>query len=740
MFKGSLPFDDISGSNKEGKNIPRGYDAFVEYIDFLATSPNIDAGFVSNHILQFLNMAKVKVELKKAVLFALGSMQLPEDFWTSLFSQFKSQFTPKWELAEGMLTALSAAPVSAIIQEFNKISFINQFLVGTSPDVKFAALAALYNLRDHISITPDIVNEVIADINAKLPKLVFIVINWIMFLLSIDYQNIREMIMPHKDTLSEIIVVYGHLLNERQLSFLINFTNPTLAKRIQLVNHLSIPSACFILASLSSSPDYNYAEDMPLSTVIPLMIDYIKNPMSEGARNELLISALDLLRVNKAVTANKQYFDKIVDLMFSSPGVTDYRLASLLASVSQQFNTLPVVIAKSAIDSKNQNILPVLISVSCEIAEKQNIDIISELLKMYTLPLHNENWRIAAAAGIHYIWVKRAFTELHFQEIFNVAQSINDQEVKALLIIILAYFVPINQRSPLVEEAKKSLFPHLFVPYKETYKIAEYEHRTQLPTMIRIELAHVISALAQGEELEDIEDLLKAPLLSSFTKLPLNTNALPINPFMLCHNTTIGSLAAALEFPSHVTSFDFLGISRKFTRISPESHALCVEIASTVTGKHKSMALDIRLSVKQFSPDITVYFDIPTSFTPPRTQDWHITDLDRGSKVTRRITFTANKMNNPFISIRAEKEGHTVLNLKVCVPILDMFDKIDPNGEVASNLWHKMRFEKTGVNLPDSMWVCWNGCVGVKNGVARADEESFLKMLPSAFTTTAVLD
>ena len=738
MYKGNLPFDDVSPSKQKNKEIPRGFEAFSEYVDYLASSPNIDPGYVSSHILQFLVVPKVKPEVKKSVLLALGSMEMPPDFWSALFSKFQQQFNPKWEFAEAMLVALTAAPVSVILQQYNKFTFLTPFLSAPTQEVRYAAFAALYKFRDHILITPDIVDAIIANISAKLPKLVFIIINWLMFLISVDYPQINELLKPHHDNLLHVITVFGHLMNEKQLAFLIEYTQPSLHQLISMSIHLSIPSACFVLSYLPSCPDFPLVADMALSCILPLYNDLIRNPMSDGMKNELIIAALEVIRRNKNATNNKIYFDSLVALMFSLPGLDDFKLLSLVVNVANIFNALPSLISKAATDAKSPNVFPKLISISCVLAEEKNLDIVSEILKLFTWQTRDENWRLAAATALQYLYTKHEFTTQHFQELFNVMQSLSEPIIRATMIIILAYYVPVNLRAALVEEARNMLFPNYFVPYHSTYDIKKIEHRETLPTVLRVSLVRILTNLAQGDELEEIEEELKSPLLAPFIKAPMTTDVIPVNPFSFCTNSSIGMLAAALEFPSTNVSSNFLGVTRQFTTVSPSSHALCIEIASNVVGKHKSVSLDVRVSVKQLTPSLSIYFDLPPDFTPPHVEDWHITDLDRGSKVTRRITFTANKMSNPFMNIRAEMEGQVVMNLKVVIPLIDLFDKVDPNSAVSKHLWSLMKCEKKNIPLPDSMWVCWNGCVIVKDGVARADEESYLDMLPSAFNTTAV--
>ena len=372
MYTGNFPFDDVSPNKQKSKDIPRGYEAFSEYVDFLASSPHIDPGFLSSHILQFLMVQKVKPELKKNVFFALGSMEMPDDFWMSLFSQFQQQFDPKWEFAEGMLVALTAAPVSVILQKFNKFTFLTPYLSATSQDVRYAAFAALYKFRDHLLITPDIVDEIVANISAKLPKLVFIIINWLMFLISVDYPQINDLLKPHRDNLLHIITVFGHLINEKQLAFLIEYTHPSLHRLISLSIHLSIPSACFVLSYLPSCRDFPLIADMSLSYVIPLYNDLIRNPMSDGLKNELIIAALEVIRRNKNATSNKQYFDSLVALIYSLPGIDDFQLLSLLVNVANIFNALPSLLAKASTDAKSQTVFPKLVSISCILAVKDS--------------------------------------------------------------------------------------------------------------------------------------------------------------------------------------------------------------------------------------------------------------------------------------------------------------------------------------------------------------------------------
>lgn len=737
MFQGKLPFDDVPVQPQNNKNIPRGYETFVEYVEYLATSPQIDPGFCSDHITQFLITPKVKDEYKKRVLFALSSIDLPDSFWSPLFAQFKTQLSPKWKFAEEFLLCISTAPTSSILQEFNTFNFINQFLDDQNVEIRFSAFSTLYKFRDNIVITDKMVQSILDNLTMKSPKLVFLSVNWIMFLISVDYPRIQEILAPYKDQIFDILPVLGHLINQKQVEFILNFTQPTISQQIAPVTHSSISTACYILSSLPLANDFPSISNIPLNVVLPLYIDIIKNTFSNGLRLELYTAYLKILIQAEAPAQDKIFFETISDMLLQEQGQTEFKLVALYATVARMYSLLPNIMDKASGPGVNPNYFSKLVAVSCIIGIKDNTNHIRDIKKLLTWTRKDASWYVATGAAFLYLFNCNMYTVDSLQELIDISISITDDRVRAMLLIYLSYFAPVNFKSNLVVQMKNLLFPHLFTKYPDVIDFKNIKIHEKLPLLLRVGLTRCIGALAQPDELEDIDEEMKAPLISSFKAGPLTGEELLVDPFFLCTSKDIGYLSNGISDINKLQSFS---VSRPYTRVSPTSHALNVEVASQITAKNKSIALDVRLSVQQLTTSLKVYFDIPSNFTPNQISPWVIADLNAGSKINHTITFTSNKMTNPNIGIRVEQDGQEVLNIKLCVPIIDMFYKIDHDDEVAKHIWGKLPCQGNADGLKDGMWVCWNGCVGIKNGIARSDVPAFLKMLPSSSQTVSIIE
>ena len=215
---------------------------------------------------------------------------------------------------------------------------------------------------------------------------------------------------------------------------------------------------------------------------------------------------------------------------------------------------------------------------------------------------------------------------------------------------------------------------------------------------------------------------------------------IPLSPFLHVNVIDLGLLASGLYYPSTLPVTSIGGKRREFIEISPVYHALTVEISSTVVPSDRSLSVELRLSAKGVVPSLSVSFNVPVSLTPPQVPEWSINSLNEGSKVTQNYTFTINKLTNPFGLIHIVQDGANVLDIKVCLPLIDMFDMITPDPDIERNIWQALRFQRTNVPLKDAMWVNGEGCIAVKNNVARASSEELLNMIPSAIETHAVVD
>lgn len=736
MYQGKLPFDDVPVQAMSTKSIPRGHEAFVEYIEYLATSPQIDASFVSDHITQFLKLPKAKDDHKQRVFFAMSNLELPDDFWATLFSNFKSQVSKDWKFAAEFLTALSAAPVSAILQEFNSLNFVNQFLDSTNLEIRFAAMSVMYKFRDNINVTEEIIQKMLANLTEKSPKIVFLTINWIMFLISIDFPDFEDIIKPYRDQIFDVLIVLGHLINQKQVEFILNHTQPTIPQRLSVVLHSSISTSCYILTSLPLAKDFT-PFTTPLNVVLPLYIDIIKNPFSNGSRFELFMAALKTIVAAGAPMADKPFFETISTMLLNEKGNTDFKLVALFAKVAKMYGMLNDILDRSSQAGVNDNYFSKLVAVSCIMGIKEDMNIMRDIMKLFTWPKKDSSWYVATGAAFQYLMDCNVYTIDKFQELTNISSSITDDRVRAMLLIFLSYFAPINFKTNLVKEMKTLLFPHLFVKYPDVINFKDMKIHDRIPLLIRVAMARCIGALAQPDELEDIQEELKAPLLNALVKIgPLTGESTLVDPFFLSDVKDIGHLSAAITNVDKIMPFC---ASREFHRISPTCHALNVEVATSISPMNKSIAMDVRISVQMLTPQLKVSFEVPPTFTPHQMSPWVITNLNAGQKVNHTVTITANKITNPYIGIRIEQEGQDILYSKLCVPVIDMFATIDQQDLVAKHIWGKLSHEEKVEGMADGMWASVYGVVGIKNGVARADNPKFFKMLPSANETVAII-
>jgi hypothetical protein len=152
------------------------------------------------------------------------------------------------------------------------------------------------------------------------------------------------------------------------------------------------------------------------------------------------------------------------------------------------------------------------------------------------------------------------------------------------------------------------------------------------------------------------------------------------------------------------------------------------------------------MSEKGVIPSAVVSFNVPENLTPPHIPEWSVTNLVEGVKVTHRFSFTVRSAANPFVQIIVMQEGALVLQMKVCLPLIDLFVKITkPVGvvqiELEKAIWHRLRHQQEAeVDSEDAIWVEHSGCIAVKNHIARSSKEAFLDLLPFAIETCAVLD
>ena len=125
MFNKNAPFDEIIGAPNNNKAIPKkAGEEFAEYLEYLATSPQLDASKVCSHILEFLNLSKIKNEIKRTVYYTLHDLSLPESFWVDIMPSLKSELQNKDSpFIAAIIYSLSSAPLSVIIKQFDSLLF-----------------------------------------------------------------------------------------------------------------------------------------------------------------------------------------------------------------------------------------------------------------------------------------------------------------------------------------------------------------------------------------------------------------------------------------------------------------------------------------------------------------------------------------------------------------------------------------------------------------------------------------
>jgi len=737
MFKPNLPFDEVTPLCFSKQSIPRNTEAFVECMEYLCTSPHIDSSELVEPILQFLNLPKVKPELIDNAFIAISNMDLPDKFWTSLFGIIKNRFENNNPNICSMISCLSSAPITIILSEFNGITFLFPFLDHSDHNVRFAVLSTLYTFRNSIELTNILVEKVIESLKCIIPRLLAITLNWIVFLINIDYPGFAEMIKPHEYLFSEMIVFVGHLINMKHLEFILRITNPTICQRLSFIPHVSLAAATFILSSISESPDFEQVSSLFPSTILPSFIDVFNHPFSEGVKSELLISALLILKKCYQNTESRLFFLKVGDVLFQNPVVDDFRLISLFVDVSIALKEFEKLFDKDFVKLNSTIFLNKFVAISASRAVMHNISISQHLLKLLsTLNPNIGYWKVAVSSIFDYFWNigdKSHFSTIPWKEVSN---SIPNIEMRALFYCIVAKFIDKNQKQVNINEIKKLLFPDPIVSDKSGVSFRVEDHNNMISLIIRLCLFKCLKSISDPEELNGIDIMSFDPIYTQFNK-QTSISKIPISPYYLCSTTEIGDLADSLSFIKSLKLSSNIGVYREYRKITPPYHVLNVEVSSVVSAKDKSVSLDIRISSDSYSPSLSVFLEVPDSFTPPIVPKWVTSEIKTSTKVSRRFRFTANKMKTPFIAIKVYQGNSELIHLKLCVPLIDMFSKISEPSILTDTIWSKLKFEKSGLDIPDGTWVSWVGCISVKNGTARAEKPEYLDMLESATNTIA---
>ena len=755
----SFPFDDVTAQSSSTKSIPRKTEEFVNYIEYLATSPQLDHSKISQHLLQFLKLPKLKADHKSTILYALRNLNLPEDFWSSFLPSIKADLTENSKNIEETLYALCSCPPSCLLKEFHNFQFVNPYLTSKTTGIRFTAFYLLYNFRNFIKVDDEIVNQTLHQLKENSPRLIFLALNLLTFYINIDFPNIAETIALYTSDLIQVVYTHGHLLNIKHLSFILNHIHPSIQTLISFLPHVSISSACFLMSTLPACHDFARISDFPASAVLPNIIDIISHPYSDGMRTELLVTALRIIKISQ----NHHFFERIRDILFASNQVYELEVTSLFADVIPTQNDISQVLAKANESSNMKVFFNDLVAISSLIALRDSKDISTEVLKLLSKQDEMTHWKLAASCIATYMWYQRSFFVKQIQGIFEVCSAINDKGIRSLFLIFLAQFAPTHLNVPLLQSIKSIIIGKQSEEIKRSKFQITGESNDSLPSLLKFELVRSFVQIAPKDEIDSISSLLNQPIykiiieraieqrekLQKETRRRASTPSStlqnideepPIPPFICCDVTEVGQIAYALAYPSSGSTLDFQGVHRDFVEVSPIYHALTIEIASVIVPKYRSLCLDLRLSAKGVVPSITIIFQVPATLTPPQVPEWTITDLNEGSKVTKRFSFTVNNLSNPFAMIRVEQEGVRVLEIKVCLPLIDFFRKVEPDRDIAKYIWNGLHHEKKGVKLPNSIWVSPQGVIAVRRGITRATEAEYLDMLASAQETRATIE
>lgn len=760
MKSNQLPFDDISTQTDIHKSVPKQTEEFAHYVEYLASSPQIDPSAISGPILQFLNLPKYKTqkpERREIVLNAIRDLNLPEDFWSQVLPQFKTELSePENKFHASILMALTSAPPSSIVKIFNNFNFLIPFLDNENDHIRYSAFFALYKFRNYIKIDNKVVELTLQQLTNKLPQIAFIAIYLLKFYISVDYQNISELIKPSYNHLKRVIYINGHILNINILRFLFKLIQPSIQELLSMIPHVSYPAAGFIISAMPSCNDFNHLADVPADSVLPVIVDIINHPYCDGITMELLTTALQIIKM----TQNMHFFERITDHMLKSNRSCKIQIISLFADVAKSIKELPRILNKASQFSKESDFFNNLVSISSFIATKDNVDITKELLKLLSSESTCSSWKLAASCVAYYAWHQKQFALNEIQNFLEIVKTINDLSIRSLFLIYLADFIPIHLRSDLISAMKLSLFSNSdkglqSTTTKNTFSMTDTDD--SIPMLIKIQLVSSLSMISTDEDLDDIYDRLSQPIFKialqngvrnrstgkSRSSLPANASlqsTIPLSPFLHVDVIDLGLLASGLYYPTTLPVASTNGKIRDFVEISPVYHALTVEMASVVVPTDRSLSIELRLSAKCVVPSLSVSFNVPITLTPPQVPEWSINGLNEGSKVTQTYSFTVNQLINPFAMIHIEQDGANVLDIKVCLPLIDLFDKIQPDEDISKNIWQNLHYQQKNIHLSDGMWVSHEGIIAIKDGVARATSEEFLNMIPSANETHAVVE
>ena len=742
--KESLPFEEVKPKADLLRQIPSKPSEFVNFVRFLATSPHLDPSPVADHILQFFSLPKLKKENGNAVYFALGDLAMPESFWTQLVLQIKQQLSLTHDLADGMLYALSSAPAKVILSQFSNWEFLKEFLREGQNPKKYAAFRLLHVFRSQIKFDEEFVELTLQELTSEMAGLVMMCLNLVIFLRTVEFPGIEEKIEPHKNDIWRMAMVHGHLMNTKHISFIVDVVKPDLRMIGDLLPHVSLSSACYLLASIPANPDFLKQHNFPSDVIIPVMLDIIRHRFSEAMRSELFMTTLYVVLQKK----DQVSFESLVSLLISDIPVCSLDVVALVCHAAVEFGILPKVL-KDAYDSeqKNKNMFCDMTACAAIFALNAEVDVTTELLNLLCQQSHGKSWRMAAACVAWYLWVKRPTVSTQLVE---AVCKIKDSRMRALFLVYLTRIGPDHLRSSIVKDMQETLLPAVFKSSEDprTIAVAERPDGVDIPLVMKLSLLRSIIILANAEEMNSMKQFLTDPIWEMTARNALrekqapNNDALPISPFSMLDLIDIERICLAIEVPHKPAQTDFLGIHRPFVEISPAYHALTVEISTVVTRITRSLCVDLRLSTKRMVPDVSVSLFVPPTLTPGYVAPWVISELKEDGTVMHRFPFTVHDLKNPYARICITQAGTTVMDVRVCLPLIDLFTHIEPKSETARDIWNRMHREHNRpVDLADGVWFIPNeGSIAVRSNVARATRKCLLKLIPSIKTTSTVIE
>lgn len=547
--------------------------------------------------------------------------------------------------------------------------------------------------------------------------LVGIVLNWLIFAVSIEAPGILKRLEDARLELIDLLLICGHLFNMNQVLFLIKYAKPSIEHLISMYSNVSPCCSFLFLSMLPQLHDFDSIAILNPSIVLPAILDSAVHPLSVGMTIELFTSALKILGKTEHPESNL-FFEKVMERMFKLSNFT-LDLISLLFQVAVKLNNGTNLLQKATQQVVDDGFLNQLVAIAASFsASNQTDDFTTIFIKVLSGDSKKPYYFLACSSFASYLLQNRSKLSRNTLVLVESIQALSNQKMKSLFLILFAKIKP-----ALKSQIKQILYPKQ-ATNTASFICTDFE---ELSNTVKILLAQTLLSLSDEEETEAFHD----PI---FIPRDLSEDEIPINPFFFCDPVEIAQLSCAHNYEVKMS------ISREFKVVSPDFHCLSVEIASLVVPKHIGMSIDIRLSSKSLIPNMAVQVFVPTTFTPTKAENWEIADLQPSRKVNRSFGFTVNSVLNPWMLIKAVQENAVLIELKICLPVIDLFSACSPTVVEQDAIWHQLKHTKSGFSLEDSVWVFQDNVIAVRNGIARANKLELLRLLSSAKVTNAVVE